>query len=185
MNTSKGRVKLFIGPMYAEKSTSLGGEMRRHKHARKKCIIIRYDDGRYDDNIKNNGLMTHSGYEYSDVLTIKSTTLSDMLDDLSQYDVIGIDEIQFFPDNVECVQKLANSGKIIICAGLDGNYMAKPFGRIAEIMAIAEDIIKLKALCMKCPSEASFTAKIAGNNEEMEIGGSDKYIAVCRECMWG
>jgi thymidine kinase len=181
----QGKITVYIGPMFASKSSHLIGDIDRHRITKKSCVIVKYaKDDRYDDKAKNNGIVTHANQEYSLVPIIKTETLSSILPDLRcKYDVIGIDELQFFPDSVEITQILANEGKIVICAGLDANFLGRPFSRIGEMIAISEEVIKLKAICMKCYADASFSAKIGGDhNKIIEVGGDDKYIAVCRTC---
>lgn len=180
-----GSVHLFIGPMFSSKSTSMCCAVERYHIANKLCVIVKYrKDTRYDHLAKSGGVVTHAGYEHSKVPIVHAESLKDVLEEISEYDVIGIDEIQFFSDCVEVVHALANVGKVMICAGLDGDFRGKPFGRVLELIPIAEEVIKLKAVCMKCCGDASFTARITNETDIEVIGGADKYIAVCRRCMW-
>lgn len=181
MSTPVGTIKLFIGPMFASKTSSMCNEIEKYSIANKLCVIIKFLN---DDRYQTDGVATHSGRNFCRVPILRACKIADIYEEAAEYEVIGIDEVQFFPDNVEHIQRMANSGKIVICSGLDGNFMAKSFGRMGELVAIAEDVIKLKAVCMRCCADASFTKKIAGGNEEYEIGGHDKYIAVCRTCMF-
>lgn len=189
-NTSmRGFVKLWLGPMFGCKSSSMTADVERYHIANKLCCIVKYAaDVRYDHLALNGGLVTHAGIEHSRVPIIPAHKLADVFDEISEYEVVGIDEIQFMTDCVEIVQRLANMGKIVICAGLDGDCLQRPFGRVLELIPIAEEVHKLKAVCMKCCDEASFTEKIGyvprdGDSIE-DIGGADKYIAVCRRCRW-
>lgn len=180
-----GKITLFIGPMYSGKTSRVGDEVFRYHIANKSCIIVKYkDDDRYTGTVKNS-LLTHSGREFSSHPVIKALTLTEVFEEISECDVIGIDEIQFFDDNVEVLQSLANSGKIIFCAGLDANSDCKPFKRIAEVIAISEDVIKLKAVCMGCGNhEASFSYRMAPSDDEIDIGSFGKYASLCRRCMF-
>ena len=176
--------------MFAGKSSYMRNEIERRRLARKKCIILKHSaDVRFGQERERVMLITHAGYEYSNVNIIQSDSIGTVSAELMKYDVIGIDEVQFFPDCVETIQALANLGKIVVCAGLDGNYMGKNFGRVHELIPLAEEVIKLKAVCMKsaeCEEDASFTARIEQNDDrEIDIGGLDKYVAACRKCMWG
>lgn len=84
---------------------------------------------------------------------------------------------------VECVSKWADQGKIVIVAALDANAERKPFGSVCELVARAEKVNKLSAICKNCPEEASFTLKHSGNfDEETDVGGLEKYVPVCRQC---
>ncbi len=180
-----GSIKLYIGCMFAAKSSHMCADVEKYNIANKLCIIIRYeDDTRYDNLAASGGLVTHAHREHHRVLSIKAKTLASISEFIDEYEVVGVDEAQFFPDCVEMLQKWANSGKIIIASGLDGNYLAKPFGRIAELIPLCEKVIKLQAVCMKCCADASFTHRIIASDEEVLIGGADQYIAVCRMCMF-
>jgi thymidine kinase len=171
--------------MWAGKSLNLVSEVERYRVSQKSCVIIKYsEDTRYDNQAKNGGIVTHGKQEYFSVPIIKTKTLTEIYDKILIYDVAAIDEFQFMPDCVEIVQNLANNGKIVICSGLDANFLGKPFGRIGEMVAIAEDVIKLKAICMNCHDNASFTCKIAGTKEEIEIGEENLYKAMCRTCLY-
>lgn len=99
-----------------------------------------------------------------------------------EYDVLGVDEGQFFPDVISFSESLANLGKVVIIAALDGTFQRQAFGDISKLVPLSESIIKLNAICMVCHNTAAFTKRIS-NEEKVEIiGGADKYMAVCREC---
>jgi thymidine kinase len=169
--------------MFARKSSSMCDAVERYNIAQKVCVIVRYDkDGRYDELATSGGLVVHSKREYCGVPFIRTKNLADIEEELMLHEVIGVDEVQFFLDCVEVLQRLANAGKIIIASGLDGNYLAKPFGRIHELIPLCEDVIKLKAVCMRCCADASFTQRLSDNDNEVLIGGKSEYIAVCRKC---
>ncbi len=181
----KGSIKLFIGPMFAGKTSRMVADVERLHIGNKMCVIVSYaGDDRYADDAKNGGVVTHARREHHRVPIVRTANLTDVFDEISEYDVVGIDETQFYPDNVEVTQRLANMGKIVIAAGLDTDFKAKPFGRMPELISISEDVIKLKAVCMKCCGDASFTHRITNNDEIIDIGGADKYIAICRSCLW-
>jgi thymidine kinase len=183
----KGHIKGILGPMYSGKTTTMTNDVERYHIANKRCIIIRHaDDKRYDHLIKNGGVVPHDLIERSTVPTVSVQKLASA-DELAQsFDVIGIDEAQFFDDCPEYAQKWANEGKTVIWAALDGDYRARPFGRIHELLPMCEDIVKLKAVCMLCYNDASFTARIETPRGDtvVDIGGKEKYMAVCRQCMW-
>ena len=125
------------------------------------------------------------------------------VEDIESYDVIGIDEGQFvknshpihlynqnitqfifkqFPDIVEFCEEQANKGKGVLVSALDGTFMRSPFGRILELVPLAESVTKLSAICMLCHKDAAFSKRLGAEKEVEVIGGSDKYIAVCRKC---
>ncbi|XP_009075904.1 PREDICTED: thymidine kinase, cytosolic, partial [Acanthisitta chloris] len=96
--------------------------------------------------------------------------------------VIGIDEGQFFPDIVEFCEAMANTGKTVIVAALDGTFQRKAFGNILNLVPLAESVVKLNAVCMECFREASYTKRLGVEREVEVIGGADKYHSVCRAC---
>jgi thymidine kinase len=99
-------------------------------------------------------------------------------------DVIGVDEGQFMPDLLAFCEEMANAGKVVIVAALDGTYERKPFkeSQVLELIPRAESVTKLTAICFQCRAEAAFTRRIAGAGEEIAIGGHELYVASCRAC---
>nr|XP_045369479.1 thymidine kinase, cytosolic isoform X2 [Camelus bactrianus] len=95
---------------------------------------------------------------------------------------IGIDEGQFFPDIVEFSEAMANAGKTVIVAALDGTFQRKAFGTILNLVPLAESVVKLTAVCMECFREAAYTKRLGVEKEVEVIGGADKYHSVCRLC---
>ncbi|XP_046359361.1 thymidine kinase, cytosolic-like isoform X2 [Haliotis rufescens] len=129
------------------------------------------------------------GPMFSGKTTVLSATaaheLMSLIPEALKYDVIGIDEGQFFPDVVVFADTMAEKGKVVIVAALDATFQKKGFGDILNLVPLAEHVMKLSAVCMNCYNEASFT-KRKGNETEVEvIGGKDKYLAVCRACFRG
>ena len=108
--------------------------------------------------------------------------LDEARDKCADHDVIGIDEGQFFPDLVDFCDEMANAGKIVIVAALDGDFRRKPFGSVLELVPLAESVTKLTAVCTSCFGTASFSKRIVNDTAVECIGGADKYIAVCRAC---
>lgn len=181
IKTKLGYVKIYTGPMFAGKTTRMVWDVERYRLAKKSCIIIRHSsDTRYtDDSTK---ILTHSGQEYDKTPIMLSDDLLSL--DLSEYDVVGIDELQFFVDNVPGVEKLAQMGKIVICAALDADYRAQPFGNIHLITAAAEYVEKLSAVCVYCGDNAGFTVRTSTCTDVVEVGGADKYVSTCRTCKY-
>ena len=97
--------------------------------------------------------------------------------------VIGIDEAQFFDDGlVDLVSELADSGVRVIVAGLDLDYLRRPFGPMPRILAMAEYVDKVHAVCMRCGAPAHYSQRIAGGGEQLQVGDADSYEARCRRC---
>ena len=106
-----------------------------------------------------------------------------MLDAAEDTQVIGIDEAQFFGENlVEVAQKLADNGKRVIVAGLDTDYMGKPVGPILGLMAIAEDVQKVHAICVKCGNLANHSHRLTKSHKLVVLGEKDIYEPLCRQC---
>lgn len=162
--------------MFSGKTTELMRRMKRYQIANYNCLVIKYaNDTRYDKE----ALATH------DKQTLPATsavTLLPMVGEASEYDVIGVDEGQFFPDVVTFCEQMADRGKTVIVAALDGTYQRKGFGNILELVPLAESVVKLTAVCMQCYGEASFTKRKGAETAVEVIGGADKYLATCRAC---
>lgn len=110
-----------------------------------------------------------------------SDNLTSIKDTLEKFDVIGIDEGQFFEDIVNISGELADSGKIVVVAALDATFERKPFGNVASLMPLAEQVDKLTAICIFCRKEASFTLRTV-NSQELELMETDAYSPACRSC---
>lgn len=168
--------KLILGPMFSGKSTELIRRLKRFEIANYKCLIIKYaKDTRYAQE----SIATH------DDQTLKALSVDKLKDikvNFDDYDVIGIDEGQFFPDIVEFSEEMANRSKTVMVAALDGTFQRKAFASILELVPLAESVIKLTAVCMNCFGEGSYTKRISADKEVEVIGGADKYMAVCRSC---
>jgi len=179
MNISKneGRIELILGPMFSGKSTRLIERIRKYTYKEKKTIMIKYyADQRYSEKSE---VVTHDLMKY-DSLNCKN--LKDSIEVLKKYDVIGIDEGQFFPDLVEISEELALQKKIIIIAALNGDFRMEPFPVIAKIISKADKIKLLKAYCFNCHKDAKFSLRIVQSNEKVLIGSAESYKPVCREC---
>lgn len=175
----RGRIQVIFGPMFSGKTTELIRRLKRFQFANHKCLIIKYHhDKRYSEQEE---IITHDQQKMSAVTCVKLTDLKNntLLDDFS---VIGIDEGQFFPDTVSFAEEMANMGKTVIVAALDGSYQRTAFGDILNLIPLAESVIKLTAVCMSCYQEASFTKRIGTERKLEVIGGAEKYMAVCRNC---
>ena len=173
-----GSIELILGPMFSGKTTEMVRRLRRQHHANKRVVIIKYDkDQRYDEKM----CVTHDGVQ-SGLPTINVSSLLPLINCL-EYDVMGVDEGQFFPDAVEFCESLANQGKLVIVSALDATYQRKPFGRVLELIPLAESVIKLYAICPVCFKEASFTQRIGKDDQrEIVIGGAEMYRPLCRSC---
>uniref|UniRef100_A0A3P9BLI9 Thymidine kinase n=1 Tax=Maylandia zebra TaxID=106582 RepID=A0A3P9BLI9_9CICH len=164
--------------LYLFCSTELMRRVRRFQIAQYNCLVIKYaKDTRYSDT----GMATHD----NTMEAVPANCLTDVRPLALRACVIGIDEGQFFPDAVEFCEEMANLGKTIIVAALDGTFQRKAFGNILNLVPLAESVVKLHAVCMQCFKEAAYTKRIGAEKEVEVIGGADKYQAVCRKCYGG
>lgn len=167
-------IQLIIGPMFSGKSTELKRNFERYVIAKKKCIAIKHI---FDDRYENNMVCTHNGGKIGCLVSDKLMKLNE---NVKECDVICIDEGQFFDDLVEfCI---LHSDKIIIVAGLDSDYRMEGFPNIINLIPKAERVIKLSSICNICGNDAFFSKRLTSEKEINVVGGSNKYIAVCRKC---
>ena len=171
--------QLILGPMFSGKSTELIRRLKRYQIARYSCLIVKYaKDLRYDQE----SIATHDQQTLKAV--VSGDKLSDITVNLDDYDVVGIDEGQFFPDIMEYTERIANLGKTVIVAALDGTFQRKGFTNILNLVPLAEHVVKLTAVCMNCFGEGSYTKRISEDTEVEVIGGAEKYMATCRRCFF-
>lgn len=176
--SSKGEIQVIFGPMFSGKSTELLRRIRRYKIRNDSCLLLKTKDSRYlNDNEK---VVTHDQFNYLDADSCDF--LFEKTDIAMNYDVIGIDEGQFFSDIIPFAEMMANHGKTIIIACLDSDFRREPFGNICQIIAKAEKVTKLTSICHYCKEDASFSARITKEKSIKLIGGKDKYRPVCRSC---
>lgn len=156
-------------------STELMRRVRRFQVAQYKCLVIKYaKDTRYSSRF--------STHDRNTMEALPASLLRDVAQEALGVAVIGIDEGQFFPDIVEFSETMANAGKTVIVAALDGTFQRKAFGTILNLVPLAESVVKLTAVCMECFREAAYTKRLGSEKEVEVIGGADKYHSVCRLC---
>lgn len=165
--------------MFSGKTTELIRRIKRYEVANHKCLIIKYaNDMRYEQEC-GAGVATHDHHTKT---AVAATKLSATIQFAETCSVIGIDEGQFFADIIEFSEMMANAGKIVVVAALDGTYQRSGFGNILNLVPLAEHVIKLTAVCMRCYGEAAYTQRLGSETAVEVIGGTEKYMAVCREC---
>lgn len=173
-----GSIELILGPMFSGKTTELFRRIRRYTFANYRCIVIKY---RKDQRYAAAG--EASTHDQLMLAANPCERLAEAVDEVGGFDVIGIDEGQFFPDLLEYSEKWANAGKVVIVSALDGTFQRKPFGRTLELIPLAEKVDKLNAVCMLCYGDASFTKRISTDDNRIEvIGGCEAYVSTCRKC---
>ena len=172
-----GRIEVVCGSMFSGKTEELIRRMKRAKFAKQKVEIFKRSlDTRYSEE----DVVSH------DKNTIRSTPIDSsgaILLLASDIDVVGIDEAQFFDDGlVEVCNQLANNGIRVIVAGLDMDYKGIPFGPIPALCAIADEVTKVHAICVKCGALAYVSHRLIHNDKRVLLGEKDEYEPLCREC---
>ena len=172
-----GSIEVICGSMFSGKTEELIRRLKRAKFAKqnvkifKPCIDVRYSEDE---------VVSHDSH------SIDSTPISSpemMLDIADDVQVVGIDEAQFFDNTIiEVVQALANRGVRVIIAGLDTDFLGKPFGPMPALMAVAEDIQKGHAICVRCGSPANHSHRLSKSDELVVLGETDIYEPLCRHC---
>ena len=177
-----GSIELIIGCMFAGKSYELIRRYTRYKTIQKKVLVINHEkDTRYGKN----KVCSHNGDEINCVSVGKLIKIvKDSI--MNAYDIIIIDEAQFFPDLIEsCLYLAETQGKHVIVAGLSGDSDRRPFGDICKLIPYANDITFLKAYCILCNdgTPATFTLRTnKKSTDQLFVGSSESYQAVCRKC---
>jgi len=182
--TKSGWLEVITGPMYCGKSEELIRRLRRVKIAKQKVKVFKpVLDNRYSKK----DVVSHSGDSIEAVPVDHPEEILERIDD--NVDVVGIDEAQFFhEDLVEICENLADKGIRVILAGLDRDFRSEPFGPMPELMARAEYVDKLHAICIQCGEPASRTQRLidgepaAKDDPVILVGASEVYEARCRSC---
>ncbi|MGH9362704.1 MAG: thymidine kinase [Thermoanaerobaculia bacterium] len=175
---SRGHVEAITGGMFSGKSEELVRRLRRAAIARQKVQCFKPQaDSRHNPEL----LVTRDNRELRALSVADSGELRRRLE--PEVEVVGIDEAQFFDAGlVGLVEELADAGVRVIVAGLDLDYLRRPFGPMPELLARAEYVDKMHAVCVRCGAPASFSQRIAGGGEQLQVGDADAYEARCRKC---
>ncbi|MFN3785113.1 MAG: thymidine kinase [Spirosomataceae bacterium] len=172
-----GWVEVICGSMFSGKTEELIRRLNRADIARQKVQIFKpaVDTRYHEENI-----VSHSKRS---IVSEPVTSSSEILIRLTDCEVVGIDEAQFFDlDLVDVVTQLANLGKRVIIAGLDMDSRGKPFGPMPALMATAEYVTKVHAICVVCGDVANYSYRKTANEAQVMLGEADTYEARCRRC---
>ncbi|MFN0108438.1 MAG: thymidine kinase [Blastocatellia bacterium] len=177
-SNDSGWIEVITGSMFSGKSEELIRRLRRAQIARlkvqsfKPAIDLRYSEEH---------IVSHSEMKLASQLVASTREILESV--TADTEVVGIDEGQFFDsDLVAVANQLAAQGKRVIIAGLDMDYLGRPFEPMPLLLAIAEDITKTRAICMQCGSPATYTQRLIASRERVVVGASDAYEARCRAC---
>jgi thymidine kinase len=174
-----GRIEMITGPMFSGKSEELIRRLKRARIARQRVACYKPDiDLRYHRTaIASHSQQTHDA---STVATVEVLRAS-LFPRLEEIEVIGIDEVQFFSEDViELALELVHLGKRVVMAGLDTTFAGEPFGPVPNLMAIADEVTKLSAVCMVCGAPAIHTQRLGQSQELVVVGAAGLYEARCR-----
>ena len=172
-----GRIEVVCGSMFSGKTEELIRRMKRAKFAKQKVEIFKPSlDTRYSEE----DVVSHDKNTIWSTPIVSSGAILLLASDI---DVVGIDEAQFFDDGlVEVCNQLANNGIRVIVAGLDMDYKGIPFGPIPALCAIADEVTKVHAICVKCGALAYVSHRLIHNDKRVLLGEKDEYEPLCREC---
>tara|TARA_B100000902_G_scaffold223441_1_gene212276 strand:+ start:174 stop:746 length:573 start_codon:yes stop_codon:yes gene_type:complete len=174
---AKGHIEVICGSMFSGKTEELLRRLKRAKFAKLKTAVFKpMLDVRYDaqqvvshDLNTTNSAPVESPYE---ILTL-----------VKGCDVVAIDEAQFFSEDlVDVCNQLANQGKRVIVAGLDMDFLGNPFGAVPKILAIAEHVTKVHAVCTNCGKIANYSFRLSKNKDLVKLGQKEEYKPLCRQC---
>jgi thymidine kinase len=133
-----------------------------------------------DDRYAEKSVVSHDKSKVEAYSVEKST---EILDYYLNADIVAIDEVQFFDDQIiDVIEKIANEGKTVIAAGLDLDYLGRPFGSFPTLLTLADEITKLNSVCTFCSGKARFSHRISNDNGIVVLGEKDKYVPLCRSC---
>lgn len=179
-----GYIEVVIGPMYSGKSEELIRRLKRAKIAKQNVVVFKPG---IDDRYSKEDVVSHSGYAINAVAIQKSSQIYDYIQNDTQ--VVGIDEVQFFDDEiVDIAIDLANKGIRVIAAGLDMDFKGEPFGPTPRLLAVAEFVDKIQAICSVCGQPATRSQRLIDGKPAkydepiIQVGAVESYEARCRKC---
>ncbi len=175
---TSGIVEVICGPMFSGKTEELLRRIRRSEIAKQKVMVFK---PAIDNRYKEEEVCSHVGHSYSAVVISRSVQIIDRIQPGIR--VVAIDEIQFFDEDVvDVVSILADKGIRVICAGLDQDHLGTPFGPMPELLAVADKVDKLFAVCTICGGPATKSLRVnTSNQQRVLVGEFDLYEARCRK----
>ena len=173
----RGRIEVICGSMFSGKTEELIRRMKRAKFAKQKVEIFKPSiDIRYSDE----DVVSH---DHNSITSTPIDSSASILLLSSDIDVVGIDEAQFLDQHLpEVCNELANRGVRVLVAGLDMDYKGVPFGPIPSLCAIADDVTKVHAICVRCGALAYVSHRLVDNDKRVLLGETGEYEPLCREC---
>jgi len=178
VNGNIGWIEIVSGPMFSGKSEELIRRLRRAKIARKRVQAFKPV---IDDRYSATEIVSHGDQRMDSVVVSSAREIIEKLDWRTQ--VVGVDEANFFgADLVDVATQLADTGKQVVIAGLDTDYLGRPFTPMPELLCVAESITKMLAICMRCGNPAKHTQRLVESSDLIVVGAAGMYEARCRRC---
>lgn len=184
-----GKLEVICGSMFSGKTEELMHRLRRAEYAKKNVVTIKH---KIDNRGSYSCILSHDGAQRKAFpITSCEEGIKTLIELGSQQsvDVIGMDEIQFFPEEtISVIQRFVDEGTRVIVAGLDLDFRGEPFGIVPNLMALADEVTKLRAICMACGDEANFTQRLIDGHPAryddpvILVGGQECYECRCRNC---
>lgn len=172
-----GRIEVVCGSMFSGKTEELIRRLKRARIARQRVVIFK---PAIDTRFSESDVVSH---DHNSIHSVPVGAAADILRQAGGCDVIGIDEAQFFDDSLTDVcNRLAYSGVRVIVAGLDMDYQGQPFGPIPALLAVADEVTKVHAICVRCGSLAYASHRLVRNDKQVMLGEKDEYEPLCRDC---
>ena len=173
-----GWIEVICGSMFSGKTEELIRRIRLARIAKQNVIIFK---PRLDDRYHERQIVSHSDQRMESFPIVHAQEILDRLPE--DVNLVGVDEAQFFgPELVDVCESMANRGLRVIVAGLDQDYLGKPFEPMPSLLAVAEFITKNLAICIKCGNPANRSQRIEGSGQRVLVGANDYYEARCRHC---
>jgi thymidine kinase len=173
-----GSIEVICGSMFSGKSEELIRRVRRAQIARQRVQVFK---PKLDDRYRRDEVVSHSDMSVPAEIIDKADEILRRVHDRTE--VVAIDEIQFFGrDVVDVCEKLANLGKRVIVAGLDQDYLGRPFDPVPQLLAVAEYVTKTLAVCARCGAPANRSQRLTASEERIVVAGEGTYEARCRRC---
>lgn len=174
---SQGRIEVITGPMFSGKTEELIRRLKRALIARQKVVAFKHKlDNRYSEKYI-------ASHDEKHIESIQIETAEEIHSYINDVSVVGIDEAQFFNEDLVAVCRiLANKGIRVIVAGLDMDYKGEPFSPMPSLMACSENVLKLQAVCIKCGNPANFSHKKIISDDRVMVGATQEYEPLCRQC---
>ncbi|MEX1192778.1 MAG: thymidine kinase [Brumimicrobium sp.] len=172
-----GWIEVICGSMFSGKTEELIRRLRRAKFANQELLLFKPKiDRRYSEE----NVVSHNGVSFEAIQIEQS---KEILEHWKKERIVAIDEAQFFDmEVVQVVNQLASKGVRVVCAGLDMDYQGNPFGPIPNLLASAEYVTKVHAICMSCGNLAQFSHRKSKEKEQVLVGAVDEYEPLCRSC---